>query len=64
MARIPLSAQIEKLIQDGMELEHPKSVSPNLSQAVPALNCREMLKIKNVYVRFSEPQKYKNNTKW
>lgn len=27
MARIPLSAQIEKLIQEGMELEHPKSVS-------------------------------------
>ncbi|XP_022332534.2 kinetochore-associated protein 1-like [Crassostrea virginica] len=25
MARIPLSAQIEKLIQDGMELEHPKA---------------------------------------
>ncbi|XP_062592744.1 kinetochore-associated protein 1-like [Saccostrea cucullata] len=26
MAHIPLSAQIEKLIQEGMELEHPKSV--------------------------------------
>lgn len=25
MARIPLSAQIEKLIQEGMELEHPKA---------------------------------------
>lgn len=64
MARIPLSAQIEKLIQDGMELEHPKSVSP---QSLPSCACPELsgnVKNKNVYVHFSEPQKYKNNTKW
>lgn len=47
MARIPLSAQIEKLIQEGMELEHPKSVSAEKHYNISSLLTLMFLRLLN-----------------